>query len=774
MSFKLLLARYTNKLWGGLLATVVVAVQFNVSAQAQATGEGPWQETVGYGPLNLIKQEEKSESKPVLNSNIQVETTIRNEGGGYGPGGEPRRDLEEKKKTPEPPARRAGLSFSDWVEQYNGAVLKEYGREAFKDWKNSLQASDLPAPKNYEMGPGDEIKIQAWGQINIDTTEIVDKEGSIFLRKIGRVYLAGQPISKLEGLLSGKISQYYQNYRLSATVSKVRSLPIYVTGFTNTPGLSRVTGFSTFIQAIFSVANPNEAADLRNIELIRNNKIIANIDLYRFLKNGNMEQDVQLQAADVINLKPQRGLAAIIGSVNAPAIYQITENSKIREIFELAGGLSTSASKTEISLIRISGNADRIMLEFPYDENTLEQRLNPGDIIISRPISPKLNKIVSIRGNVASPRSMQWFPGMTIRDLVPDASALMLPNYWISRTKETNLSQLFSDKHVDKTIPTLPEINWDYAALERVDPKTLNAAVVAVDLRKAVLEKSDRHNILLQPNDILTVFARQDFIRSVLDQQRYVRIEGEVRNPGVYQVDYKSDIPTIIKLAGGLTDAAYLYGMEFTRKTTKDYQINRTKELVNRLEQDAYRGAIRQSKRSEDRDQASYSIRDQTAAIDKFIAALKRYPPNGRVVLNAAFGIKELEQIPRVSLENGDTIYIPPVPEVVTALGQFNREGPHQYVPGMTLADVIEAAGGLTSEVETRNIHILRMNGSMRGPSRGFFQSYSHDSTEIYPGDTVIAIEDMAKIPFITQLKDWTQILYQFGIGAVGLAILKN
>jgi polysaccharide biosynthesis/export protein len=98
-----------------------------------------------------------------------------------------------------------------------------------------------------------------------------------------------------------------------------------------------------------------------------------------------------------------------------------------------------------------------------------------------------------------------------------------------------------------------PEINWDYAIIQRVNPVDLSSKLVWMSPRKAIIEKDEASNLELQPGDIVTIFSQRDISVPQADRSQYVIVEGEVNRPGVYKLEDNETLQSVLRRAGGLT-----------------------------------------------------------------------------------------------------------------------------------------------------------------------------------------------------------------------------
>lgn len=678
----------------------------------------------------------------------------------------------------EPPSRmgpgNVGFEFDSLVEQTVGIRVPLFGQKIFSDGNFSDTATEIAPSADYVIGPGDQIAIRSWGQVDIDVVATVSREGRIFIPKVGELAIAGKRADALDSTIKGLVRQYFRNFELSATLIHMRSVPVYVTGKAREPGLHRVPALSTMIHAIFSIAAPTRHGNLREIELKRGGRLVARLDLYRFLVYGDKSGDVPIRAGDVIHIPPGRGQAAVVGSVKSPAIFQLNKTDTLGELLDFAGGLTTSGSKRRIVIERTNQAEQREVVELNDGVNVNAYKIHDGDIVTILPKSPRIGNSVVLRGNVATPIRGAWFPGMRISDLIPDASALMLPAYWMTRNRETGHVMLFDDKHVKDATPKMQQINWEFALIERLNKNTLSPALISFNLRLAVQNKDPVHNHLLQSGDTITVFSLEDFDVRENQRQRFVRVEGEVGRAGLYQLNPGETLPSLIERVGGFTERAYPFGMSLRRESVRELQQSRMDETVLKLEQETYR-LLSVNARSIAGEDAADALPVQLEALRSLIEKLKEVKASGRIILEAPTRVRESASLPAYTLEDGDTVYVPPIPTVVSVTGSVYQEGPILYKPDRTVQEYVKLSGGKTRNAHDEPPIVLRADGSIvveEAKDWSFLQSVN--GMTLMPGDTIVVRENLDQVKWSKSIRDWTQVIYQFGLGAASLFILRG
>jgi protein involved in polysaccharide export with SLBB domain len=252
-------------------------------------------------------------------------------------------------------------------------------------------------------------------------------------------------------------------------------------------------------------------------------------------------------------------------------------------------------------------------------------------------------------------------------------------------------------------------------------------------------------------------------------QNQHVRVEGEVVHPGDYILPPGSRIADALKAAGGMTSAAYPFGTEFTRESVrKTQQINYDRALRD-LETDMSKSQASQRATSAEELNAQSAAATANA---RLLERLRQIRPSGRVVLQLP---PSASALPDLALEDGDTVNIPNRGSSVGVFGSVFNTGSFLFEPGHTTTEYLAQAGGPTRGADKESIFMIRANGSVISARQGssFWHSGSDFSdARVEAGDTIFVPEQVNKSTFVQDAKDWTQILYQFGLGLAGIKSL--
>ncbi|MDP1718551.1 MAG: polysaccharide biosynthesis/export family protein, partial [Burkholderiales bacterium] len=206
--------------------------------------------------------------------------------------------------------------FQDFVAQSTGLVLPLFGYNLFQGAPSTFAPVDrIPVTSDYVIGPGDSIVIQAWGQIDVQYTAVVDRNGQINIPKVGTLSVAGLRFQDLHGFLKTAIGRNFRNFELNVTMGELRSIQVFVVGQAARPGEYTVSSLSTLVNALFASGGPSAKGSMRRIQLKRGTQIVAEFDMYDLLVNGDKSKDARLLPGDVIYIPPVGQLAALSGSV---------------------------------------------------------------------------------------------------------------------------------------------------------------------------------------------------------------------------------------------------------------------------------------------------------------------------------------------------------------------------------------------------------------------------------------------------------------------------
>jgi polysaccharide export outer membrane protein len=674
---------------------------------------------------------------------------------------------------------RAGelTDFQQMVVSSLGKTLPIYGLSLFENVPTTFAPVDrVPVTANYVIGPGDELLIRAWGQIDLDVHTRVDRNGSIFLPKVGNLNVAGLKYAQIEEFLKSHVGRIYQNFDLNVTMGELRSIDVFVVGQARRPGRYTVSSLSTLANAIFASGGPSPTGSMRHIQLKRGSTIVTDFDLYDLLLNGDKSKDVLLQPEDVIYVAPIGPQVATGGQVNVPAIYELKGETDLAEALRLAGGLSTTASGGKVFVEHIKDRQMHSVEQVSLDAAGLAHPIKDGDVVNVTLVSPRFENSVTLRGNVAQPGRYPWHEGMRISDLIPNREFLITTEYW----KQQNAVALQAEESKGRVSSTTnevrrnaPEINWDYAVVQRISTQDLSTQLLPFNLGKAILSHEDGSNLALQPGDIVTIFSQADLRVPQDKQTKLVRLDGELEAAGIYRAKPGERLRDLVMQAGGLTPSAYLYGAEFTRESARVEQQKRLDMMIAQTEQQVARQVAQMSQNARTSDEvtaARAALEAQQASLNK----LRQLRADGRIVLSLHPNDEAVDTIPDITLEDGDQFFVPSRPIVVNVVGDVYNQGSFIQQPGKTVSTYLRSAGGPTRDADKGRIFVVRANGAVVSKdAASHFWAGGFESMVLMPGDSIVVPEQTNKGSLLRGVKDWSQILANFGLAAAAINVLK-
>lgn len=317
----------------------------------------------------------------------------------------------------------------------------------------------------------------------------------------------------------------------------------------------------------------------------------------------------------------------------------------------------------------------------------------------------------------------------------------------------------------------VPEIDWSYAVIERLNPETLKSVLIPFNLGKLVMDHDPTQNLELQPGDIVTILSQADIPVSVAEQTKFVRLEGEFGSAGVYSVKPGETLADLVRRAGGISSNAYLYGSSFIRESARIAQQQRLNEYIAQVSKEITRSAIELSVNETSGSAATGSnVQQEQQLIDQ----LRKQRATGRIVLEFKPESASVDSIPAIPLENGDVFRIPPRPLTVSVLGSVYGQNIFLYNPDRKLVDYVDLAGKPNRIADSKHAFIIRADGSVysRALAQGTF-SNRFDSAKIYPGDAIVIPEKPIKPSGLRMILDYSQIFSSLGLTAAAISALK-
>jgi polysaccharide biosynthesis/export protein len=428
----------------------------------------------------------------------------------------------------------------------------------------------------------------------------------------------------------------------------------------------------------------------------------------------------------------------VVGHAARPGTYTLNAMSTLLNALFTSGGPDASGSMRTIELKRGTETVTTFDLYamLVKGDKTRDVTLRDGDVIHI----PEVGPLVALAGNVKRPAIFELNGPASLADVVGWAGGF---------DSAAESKQIIVEKSVANNYQTLVEF---------VAEKSAIAGRLA--------------GIPVQPTDILRVFAPGAVPVQVQIQNEYVRVAGEVRQSGVFQIAKGETLRALVSRLGGATDNGYVYATQLNRESVKRTQQAKLNEVADRFERDMETAAAQRLAGSTDRENIAM-VTSELERQRNLAQKLRSVKADGRIVLELSDGQAQVTHLPDLQLQDGDSVFIPRKPGTVDVLGAVFQQNAFIYRPHRTVGDYVALAGGATVSADKSEMYLIRADGTAEsGRSKGWFSGLS--GALVNPGDTVVVPEQVLRGTWIQSLKDWTTVLYQFGLGAAGIKALKN
>lgn len=642
---------------------------------------------------------------------------------------------------------------------------KIFGLEIFNNGVLSFEPNlNIATPVGYILGPTDEININIYGYQEARYNLKVGPEGDINIPLVGIMYVAGLTVEQATAKIKSRLSSSgYSNIKTGLTkvnvsIGRIRSIKVTVMGEAKTPGTYTLPSLATAFNALYLSGGPNDIGSMRNIQIIRNGKIVDSLDMYDFLVKANQKGNINLQDQDIVRIPAYKVRVSLEGQVKRTGLFEIKSGETLQDLLDYAGGFADSAYTASITAYQITDIENKIV-DINQKNYSAYAPSRSESFVVKKTIGRFINR-VTILGAVYLPGDFELTQGMTIKDLIGKAHGLKEDAYnargIILRNREdltpefisfspievmqsgTNDLRLKSNDTVTissvadlrekTTVSILGEVRntGPYAYIENMSLKDLillaggftDAAIPQrIELGRRL--RSDTFNINdIKVSDVFNITSVNDLnvAASDIKLKPYdvvvvrknpgykplvnVRIEGEVAFPGPYVVKSKNErVSDVIKRAGGLTPQAYDQGGYITRVNTKTVVNEVNAQKINRIQttlKDTTASTLQQMERPVDQ-----------IAVD--LAAIMSNP-GGRNDL---------------TLEDGDVITIPREKMDVRISGQVLFPTRVVYQEHLRLKDYLGRAGGLSDNARRGRVYVLYPNGNAAKTKHFlFFRSY--------------------------------------------------
>ena len=663
-----------------------------------------------------------------------------------------------------------------------------YGHKVFNSRALTFEPSEnIATPQNYRLGPGDEVIIDIWGTSEDHLRQTISPEGSIMISQIGPVYLNGMTINDANKHIKNAFSKKYAGMEdaetdIQVTLGQVRTIQVDILGEVATPGTFRMSPFASVFHALYRAGGINDIGSLRNIQVLRNGKKVAGVDIYEYLFDGKTNGNIRLQEGDVIIVPPYDQLVSIDGNVKRPMYYEIKPDETIKSLLEYSGGFTGDAYEGMVRLARQSGTENEL---YNIERGEFASyRLQDGDIITVGTILDRYANRVELKGAVYRPGMFAIGKDInTVSDLVKKADgvtddaytdrvllyregpdlelqimALDLKDILEGRAKDVTLKR--NDVLVISSIHELEERgalsiggqvarpgSYPFAANTTLEDLIFQAggllegaSTARVDISRRIVDPTSTQQTQ-QISEIYTVSIENGLALNSgkgfklmpydhvevrkspgYNAQESVSVRGEVLFDGSYVLQKRNErLTDIIKRAGGILDEAYIKGAYLTRRLSED-------ELASR------------------REVLRLAMANSGPGMGDSIALSKiNVSPTYNVGINLEKAIQNPGSHYDVVLQPGDALFIPEQQSTVKIAGDVMFPNTVVYEPGKKLSFYIDQAGGYGQRARKNKAFIVYLNGTVAKAKRG---------TPIEPGCQIIVPSKPD-----TSNTDWTKIL---------------
>ena len=656
-----------------------------------------------------------------------------------------------------------------------------FGRNIFNTSNLTFEPStNLPTPANYRLGAGDQVIIDIWGTSQVSIQETISPDGAINIDNLGLVFLNGMTINQATSYLRKELNKIYAGLsdenptsQIKVTLGNSRTIQVNVMGEVYQPGTYALSAFSTVFHALYSAGGISEIGSLRNIQVVRNGKTIANVDVYSFIMHGKTKDDISLQEGDVIIVSPYEALVKIEGNVKRPMKYEMKNDETVATLLKYAGNFASDAYTRSMKLVRQNGKEYQIFTVDDMDYSVF--KLKDGDVLTAEAILDRFENKLEIKGAVYRPGIYQFGGNLnTVKQLIEKADGVMADAFLgravLHRQREDltrEIIQVDMKGILNGTKPDIalqrndvlyiPSIH-DLQDLGNVevfgevarpgkyifaDNMTLedliiqagglleSASTVKVDVSRRIKNNKSTESTAtigemysFALKDGFVIDGEAGFVLEPYDQvyvrrspgyqqQVNVEIEGEILYAGTYALTSKSErLSDLVAKAGGVTPYAYVKGAKLMRKAN-DEEKERMKDVMEMMQREM-----------------------GGASMDSLKLDIK---PNYSVGINLEAALKNPGSDADIVLREGDQLILPEMTNTVKINGAVMLPNTVAYNSKMSVKDYISQAGGFANGARKSKAFIIYMNGQVakvRGSGRGMVE----------PGcEIIVPIKDKTK-----------------------------
>lgn len=423
---------------------------------------------------------------------------------------------------------------------YKPIKSKIFGKELFANASTTFEPNlNIATPQNYIVGAGDELLLDIYGFSEVSNTLKVSPDGTVNIPYAGLIQVGGLTIEAATARIKNKLTPIYSglktgNTKLSLTLGNIRSIKIIVTGEVMKPGTYTLPSLATMFTALYSSGGPTENGSFRNVELIRNGRKIATLDVYDFLIKGELKGNVRLQDQDIIMIPVYQKRVEVVGEVKRPAIFELKPGETFDNLLDYAGGFTEKAYKERIKVLE-NTNTEKKIRDVVSDAFATYIP-HGGDKFYVNEILDRFTNRVSLIGAIFRPGEYELTSGLTVKQLIEKAEGL----------KE----DAFRNR----------------AYINRLTPDN-QTELISFDLGKVM--SGEAQDIPLQREDAINISSIFD-----LREEYVVNINGEVRNPGQFPYAENMSLEELIMKAGGFNEAATPQRIEISRRVNNEESIS--------------------------------------------------------------------------------------------------------------------------------------------------------------------------------------------------------
>ncbi len=641
------------------------------------------------------------------------------------------------------------------LQQDTAAVRMVYGRDIFNTRSLTFEPNEnMATPVNYRLGPGDEVIVDIWGANEATIRQVISPEGNIMVSQIGPIYLSGLTIAEAGDRIRENLSRKYAGIsgdnpesQVRVTLGQIRTIQINVMGEVAVPGTYRLSSFSTVFHALYRAGGVSSIGSLRSIRVMRGGREVAVVDVYAYLMEGAISDDIRLEEGDVILVPPYEELVHIEGKVKRPMYYEMKSGETLTSLLEYAGGFMGDAYTKEVRVIRRTGRENRL---FSVEASSFPSwSLADGDAVTVGAILDRFANRVEIRGAVYRPGMYELGGSLnTVKELVTRAEGLtgdaFCSRVLLTREREDlthevlaiDLEGVMSGRLPDVplqredvlVIPSIHELQakgaftiagevtrpgvYPYAENTTLEDLLVqagglleSASTVKVDISRRLRDAKslesgkeigqiftfavkDGFVIDGTPGFVLEPFDVVEVRRSPGYQvQRRVTIAGEVTFAGGYTLIRKNErLSDLVKRAGGVTSEAYVRGGRLIRQMNEEERAQR---------------------------QAALDMALMNAGSDSVSVAKLRLGDSYTVGIELDKALANPGSDYDVVLREGDYLYIPEYISTVKIMGEVQFPNTVTYIAGKSKSYYINQAGGYGKMAKKRRAYVVHMNGTV-------------------------------------------------------------